>query len=52
MIDFAHSTFEGFLNDPPLHEGPGNEAADFDNTSVKSFTFWERYSEEPELSLL
>ena len=23
MIDFAHSTFEGFLNDPPLHEGPG-----------------------------
>ena len=22
MIDFAHSTFEGFLDDPPLHEGP------------------------------
>ena len=24
MIDFAHSTFEGFMSDPPLHEGPGN----------------------------
>ena len=22
MIDFAHSTFEGFMDDPILHEGP------------------------------
>ena len=22
MIDFAHSTFEGFMDDPVIHEGP------------------------------
>ena len=22
MIDFAHSTFEGFMDDPIIHEGP------------------------------
>ena len=22
MIDFAHSTFEGFMDDPIVHEGP------------------------------